>query len=62
MSLTEKYNYLGYSDDAFYDFIDKEGCENRKHVKYVTKVSNKKQLTPVKSYFYLVFHCITSSS
>jgi len=21
MSLTEKYNYLGYSDDAFYDFI-----------------------------------------
>jgi len=37
--------------------------ETYKNVQNVTSlVANKKQKTPVRSYFYLLFHCLTSCS
>jgi len=36
MSLTEKYNYLRYSDNAFYDFMpSKKSMKIVKNVKYI---------------------------
>ena len=52
-----------YSCDAFYNFMPiNKSYGTYKNVQNVTSlVANKKQETPVRSY-YLLFHCLTSCS